>query len=86
MQLTTEHISQFQVLYKEQFGEDISKEEAQEQALKLLRLVQLIYKPMTKQEFLNTRNAIEIIQKQVNKKSRLWYNSNVDPIAFVPDV
>ena len=71
MQLTTEHISQFQVLYKEQFGEDISKEEAQEQALKLLRLVQLIYKPMTKQEFLNTRNAIEIIQKQVNKKSRL---------------
>ncbi len=55
MHLSDEHISQFQSLYKEHFGEEISKEDAYEQGVQLLRLVQLIYKPMTQKEFLQVQ-------------------------------
>ena len=51
MQLTEEQITQFQKLYKKHFGEDISKEQAHEEGIKLKHLMQLIYKPMTKAEY-----------------------------------
>ncbi len=38
-------------LYQTRFGKDITKEEAAEKEAKLVRLVELIYKPMTKSEF-----------------------------------
>jgi len=50
MKLTDEQITQFQTLYKKHFGADISKEQAHEEGIKLVRLMQLIYKPMTKEE------------------------------------
>lgn len=49
MHLTEEDITQFQTLYKKHFGEDISRERAHEEGIKLVRLMQLIYKPMTKE-------------------------------------
>jgi hypothetical protein len=70
MHLSNEHISQFQSLYKEQFGEEISKEEAYEQGIKLLRLVQLIYKPMTQAEFTQVQNEIVKIRARINKKNQ----------------
>jgi len=51
MRLTDEHITQFQTLYKERFGAEISREDAHEKGIKLLRLMSLIYKPMTEEEF-----------------------------------
>ncbi|HUD03116.1 MAG TPA: hypothetical protein VMR46_03870 [Candidatus Paceibacterota bacterium] len=50
MRLTDEHIAKFQRLYKARFGKEISKEDAHAQGIKLLRTMQLIYKPMTKDE------------------------------------
>ena len=50
MHLTDEQITQFQRLYKKHFGADISKEQAHEEGIKLVRLMQLIYKPMPKEE------------------------------------
>ena len=50
MRLTDEHITQFQTLYKERFGAEISREDAHEKGIKLLRLMSLIYKPMTGEE------------------------------------
>lgn len=44
-------IKKFQALYKEHFGKDISREDAYESGAKLLRLMTIIYKPMTEQEF-----------------------------------
>lgn len=38
-------------IYKEQFGVDISKEEALEQGTKLLQLVRTVYQPITKKEY-----------------------------------
>lgn len=44
-------ITKFQTLYKNRFGKDISREEAYEKGANLIRLVELIYKPMTELEY-----------------------------------
>ena len=49
--LSDEQIAKYQTLYKNRFGKDISRAEAYEQATKLTRLVELIYKPMTEAEY-----------------------------------
>ena len=49
--LSDEQITKFQMLYKKHFGKKISREEAYEQGVKLMRLVELIYKPMTEKEY-----------------------------------
>lgn len=42
MRLTDEHIAEFQMLYRKNFGKDISKEEALEKGLRLVRLMELV--------------------------------------------
>jgi len=49
--LSNDQITKFQTLYKNRFGKDISREEAYEKGAKLIRLVELIYKPMTEKEY-----------------------------------
>ena len=49
--LSNEQITKFQTLYKNRFGKEISREEAYEKGAKLIRLVELIYKPMTEKEY-----------------------------------
>ena len=51
--LSDEQITKFQTLYRNRFGEEISREEAYEQGVKLIRLVELIYKPMSEKEYQN---------------------------------
>jgi len=50
MTLSDEHIKEFQQLYKEHFGKEISAEDARENGAKLLRLVSLMYRPDKAQE------------------------------------
>ena len=50
MVLTDGDIKKFQTIYRKQFGREISKEDAYEQGIKLLGLMELIYKPMTEEE------------------------------------
>lgn len=59
MVLSDEDIAKFQALYKSEFGVEISKEDAYEKGIKLLRLVSAVYKPMTEKEY-------EQIQKHRN--------------------
>ena len=49
--LSDEQVTKIQVLYQTHFGKTISREEAYEQGTKLLRLVEIIYKPMTAVEY-----------------------------------
>ncbi len=49
--LSDEQIKTYQTLYKNYFGKEISREEAYEQGAKLIRLVELIYKPVTETEY-----------------------------------
>ena len=45
MALSDEKIEEFQNLYKEHFGVEISKEDARENGIKLLRLISILYHP-----------------------------------------
>lgn len=51
MMLSGEQITKFQKIYKEQFGKEISRKDALEQGIKLVRLMEIIYKPITKEEY-----------------------------------
>ena len=53
MQLSETDIDRFIFLYKTTFGQDISPQEAQEQGLKLTRLMRLIYQPISKSDLKN---------------------------------
>lgn len=44
MILTDEQIIKFQVLWKQRYGEDITREKALEYGIKLIRLLQIVYK------------------------------------------
>ena len=49
--LSKEQITKFQTLYKNRFGVEISREQAYEKGVKLIRLIELIYKPITKDDY-----------------------------------
>ena len=49
--LSDEQIKKFQLLWKNRFGKEISREDVFEKGAKLLRLIELIYKPMTETEY-----------------------------------
>lgn len=49
--LSDEMITKYQELVRKRFNREISREEALEQGAKLLRLVELVYKPMTEGEY-----------------------------------
>lgn len=51
MVLDDEQITKFQTLYKSRFGKEVGREEAYEKGIKLMRLVELIYQPMTETEY-----------------------------------
>lgn len=72
MKLTDKQIEDFQLLWKNRFGYDISRKEAFEQGIKLVRLMELIYKPMTVSNY-------EIIQnRRKNRNNKPKYPSNVE--------
>lgn len=62
MILSDEKIIEFQVLYKEHFGKEISKEDAYKQGEKLLRLISIIYRPKYNKEA--EIQQAELLQKQ----------------------
>jgi len=44
-------LKEFKTIYKKKFGIELSDQDALESANKLLNLVEIIYKPMTKEEY-----------------------------------
>lgn len=49
--LSDEQIKKYQALYKKRFGKEVSREEAYRQGINLIRLVELVYKPITKKDY-----------------------------------
>ena len=49
--LSDEQILKYQTLYKNHYGKEISRMEAYEQGAKLIRLMELIYRPMTQAKY-----------------------------------
>ena len=50
MVLLDEDILKFQALYKSEFGMEISREDAYEKGIKHVRLMSIVYQPMTEKE------------------------------------
>lgn len=50
--LKDEQIKKFQEIYKNRFGKEISREDVLERGSKLVRLMEIVYQPITKQELL----------------------------------
>lgn len=57
--LTNEQVSKFQAIYQNCFGKKISREDAIEKGARLVRLIQIIYQPITKQELLEFKKRLE---------------------------
>lgn len=55
--LTDEKITQFQILYKNRFGKEISRKEAYEMGIRLIQLVRLIRKPTTNNNLENSQKC-----------------------------
>jgi hypothetical protein len=51
MVISDKQIEKFQEIYRNYYGSEISKEEAYEQGMKLIRMLKVIYHPITKEEF-----------------------------------
>ena len=49
--LTDKQITKFQEIYKNTFGEEISREDALEGGIKLVRLMKIVYTPITEKEY-----------------------------------
>lgn len=72
MALTDEDIVKFQALYKSEFGMEISREEAYEKGIKLLRLVSAVYKPMTQEEYeriqKHRQDTLPLLKQRISKQ------------------
>ena len=49
--LSDEQVKKYQTLYRNRFGKEISYESAYEEGMKLVRLLEVIYKPINKKDY-----------------------------------
>jgi len=61
MQLTDAQAEQFRILYQKHCGRVLTLNEAREQGLRLVRLVQLVYRPIKQNDNVNGHSQVEII-------------------------
>jgi hypothetical protein len=45
--ITDEQLAKFKALYKKHFGEELTEQDALDKAIKLVRIMEIVYKPMT---------------------------------------
>ncbi len=71
MVLSDEDIAKFQSLYMSEFGMEISKEDAYEKGIGLLRLMSAAYKPMTPEEYKaaqeHRRDTLPLLVQRLNE-------------------
>lgn len=67
--LSDEQIKKFQSIYKKRFGKEISYQDALESGISLVRMMQIIYKPITQAEYDQLQKRKKSYQncKNVNK-------------------
>ena len=49
--ISKKNLQKFKELYKKHFNEDLSDEDALEKAIKLRRMVEIVYQPITEKEY-----------------------------------
>jgi hypothetical protein len=58
MRIPPEKLEEFKAIYKKEFGKDLTDAEALEKGTRVLRLMELIYKPMTKADYEETQKRL----------------------------
>lgn len=51
IRITDQDVIEFMALYKKQFGKDLDFQEARDQATKLVRLMQIVHRPITVEQY-----------------------------------
>ncbi len=64
MTITNEQLNQFQALWKAKFGTEIPREEACEKAVKLVRLMEIIYRPMQVEHYTQVLEHQKLIRQK----------------------
>lgn len=64
MVLSDENIKEFQTLYREHFGAEISVEDARENGTKLVHLISLLYRPTDQNKSEANPQPAELLQNQ----------------------
>lgn len=65
MIISDEKLEEFRNIYRERYGKDISKQDAYALAIKLVRMISVIYTPMTEKEYLTThKRGLELWRKR----------------------
>ena len=64
MRIPPAALEEFKRIYKEEYGKDLSDAEAYENASKMLRLMELVYKPMTKKDYEEITERQKVIRSQ----------------------
>jgi hypothetical protein len=70
MYLLDEEVTQFQELYKKEFGEELERHDARDRFTKLVRLMEIIYKPMTQKEYDDVQKHIKELRKDIDKDNK----------------
>ena len=74
--ISNKQLEKFKDIYKRNFDKDISDQEALKKATKLLRLVEIIYKPMTQEEY-NQVQKHRRKDKESKDKESIKQNKNL---------
>lgn len=61
--ISQKSLDEFKRLYREHFGKDLTNAEAYEKGSRLIRLLEIVYKPMTKEEFDRMKEISELNSK-----------------------
>ena len=64
MNITKKDVSKFQALYKKYFNKDIDDQEAFKQLTLLVRQMEIVYQPITGQQF------ADLLERDLGKKSK----------------
>ncbi|MFA5172927.1 MAG: hypothetical protein WC435_00785 [Candidatus Paceibacterota bacterium] len=49
--ISKKELEKYKAIYRKHYSKEISDQEALEQGIKLIRLIELVYKPITKDEY-----------------------------------
>ena len=64
MLLSPEHIKKFKEIYRMKFGKEISDQEAYEKGIKLIRLLMIIDKPITMEDYKAAKTLIALMKSK----------------------
>ena len=65
MEIPPEQLESFRAIYRAKFGVELTPQEALEKAIPLLRLMQIVYQPMTEEDLARVRARQETLLKPI---------------------